>query len=51
MYGCRDYVRIWNMKQEKTEEFLKEIDLSQIEYNIDYWHICNAYETIEKMVF
>lgn len=34
--------------RKKSEEFLKEIDLSQKEDNIDYWHICNAYETIEK---
>ena len=34
--------------RKKSEEFLKEIDLSLKEDNIDYWHICNAYETIEK---
>ena len=34
--------------RKKSEEFLKDVDLSQKEDNIDYWHICNAYETIEK---
>ena len=34
--------------RKKSEEFLKDIDLSQKEDNIDYFHICNAYETIEK---
>ena len=34
--------------RKKSEEFLKEVDLSLKEDNIDYWHICNAYETIEK---
>lgn len=34
--------------RKKSEEFLKNINLSQKEDNIDYFHICNAYETIEK---
>lgn len=34
--------------RKKSEAFLNEIDLSQKDDNIDYWHICNAYETIEK---
>ena len=29
-----------------SEEFLKNIDLSRKEENIDYYHICKAYETI-----
>jgi uncharacterized protein with ParB-like and HNH nuclease domain len=32
----------------KSEEFLASIDLSKKEENIDYWFICDAYETIEK---
>lgn len=32
--------------REKSEEFLKSIDLTQKEDNIDFWFICNAYETI-----
>ncbi len=31
-----------------SEEFLKNIDLSRKEENIDYYHICKAYETIEQ---
>ncbi|WP_242848496.1 DUF262 domain-containing protein [Intestinimonas butyriciproducens] len=31
----------------KSEEFLRAIDLAQKEENIDYWFICNAYQTIE----
>ena len=31
-----------------SEEFLKNIDLSRRNENIDYYHICDAYETIEK---
>lgn len=32
----------------KSEEFLNNLELSRKEENIDYWHICNAYETIDK---
>lgn len=32
--------------REKSAEFLQEIDFSQRENNIDFWFICNAYETI-----
>lgn len=31
-----------------SELFLKNIDLSRSEDNIDYFHICNAYRTVEK---
>lgn len=34
--------------RKKSEEFLNDINLEQREENIDYYHICNAYETIEK---
>lgn len=34
--------------REKSEEFLANIDLSKKEENIDYWFMCNAYNTIEK---
>ena len=34
--------------REKSEEFLKDIDLNQKEDNIDFWFICQAYEAIEK---
>lgn len=34
--------------REKSEEFLKELDLSRKEENIDFWFICNAYESIQK---
>lgn len=30
-----------------SEAFLKDIDLSMADDNIDYWFICNAYQTIE----
>lgn len=32
--------------REKSEEFLKNIDINQKEENIDYWFICEAYQTI-----
>lgn len=34
--------------REKSEDFLTSIDLSRKDENIDFWFICNAYETIEK---
>ena len=34
--------------REKSEDFLASIDLSRKDDNIDFWFICNAYETIEK---
>lgn len=34
--------------REETESFLKEIDLSRSEENIDFWFISKAYETIES---
>ena len=34
--------------REETEKFLKDIDLSKKEDNIDFWFISNAYETIEN---
>lgn len=34
--------------REETESFLKEIDLSRSEENIDFWFISKAYETIEN---
>ena len=34
--------------REKSAEFLKDIQTSMKEDNIDFWFICNAYETIEK---
>jgi hypothetical protein len=34
--------------REKTEEFLTTIDFSMREDNIDFWFICNAYETIQQ---
>ena len=34
--------------REKSKEFLASIDRSKKEENIDYWFICDAYETIEK---
>lgn len=30
----------------KSQSFLEELDMSQREDNIDFWFICNAYETI-----
>ncbi len=33
--------------REKTEEFLNEVDFSLREDNIDFWFICNAFETIQ----
>ncbi|MDE5699038.1 MAG: DUF262 domain-containing protein, partial [Lachnospiraceae bacterium] len=30
----------------KSEDFLKEVDMTQKEENVDFWFICNAYETI-----
>lgn len=34
--------------REKSQDFLENVDLSLKEDNIDFWFICNAYETIEK---
>lgn len=34
--------------RKETELFLKDLDTSQKEDNIDFWFISNAYETIEK---
>lgn len=34
--------------RENSEEFLRSIDLSRREDNIDFWFISNAYETIKK---
>ena len=34
--------------REKTEEFLNTLDFSLREDNIDFWFICNAYETIQQ---
>ena len=34
--------------REKSEEFLASIDCSRKQENIDYWFMCEAYETIEK---
>ncbi|MBO4897713.1 MAG: DUF262 domain-containing protein [Clostridia bacterium] len=34
--------------REKSEDFLSSIDVNRKEENIDFWFICNAYETIEK---
>jgi uncharacterized protein with ParB-like and HNH nuclease domain len=34
--------------REKTEDFLKSIEESHKEENIDFWFICGAYESIEK---
>ena len=32
----------------KSEEFLAAIDRSRKQENMDFWYMCNAYETIEK---
>jgi uncharacterized protein with ParB-like and HNH nuclease domain len=32
----------------ETEKFLEDIDLSRKEENIDFWFLCDAYETIEN---
>ena len=34
--------------REKSEQFLKSIDLSMRDDNIDFWFMCEAYETIQK---
>jgi len=34
--------------REKTSDILADVDLERKEENIDYWFICNAYETISK---
>lgn len=34
--------------REKSEDFLKSIDESRKEENIDFWYICVAYESIKK---
>ncbi len=34
--------------RDNSEEFLRTIDLSRREENIDFWFIANAYETIKK---
>lgn len=34
--------------REKSEKFLKDIDMSMREDNIDFWFICSAYEVISE---
>jgi len=34
--------------REKSEDFLKNIDVSKKEENIDYWFICEAYQAISE---
>lgn len=34
--------------RDKSEDFLKSIDMSRKEENIDFWFICNAYESIKN---
>lgn len=34
--------------REKSEDFLKSVDLSRKEENIDFWFICNAYDSIKN---
>ncbi|MDE5699716.1 MAG: DUF262 domain-containing protein, partial [Lachnospiraceae bacterium] len=34
--------------REKSEDFLMEVDMTQKEENVDFWFICNAYETISE---
>lgn len=34
--------------REKSANFLNDIDISLKEDNIDFWHMCSAYETIEE---
>ena len=34
--------------RENSEEFLKNVDLSRREENVDFWFIANAYETIAR---
>lgn len=34
--------------RENSEEFMRTVDLSRREENIDFWFIANAYETIQK---
>lgn len=34
--------------RKKSEEFLNKVDLSKKDENIDFWHICNAYEKIDN---
>jgi uncharacterized protein with ParB-like and HNH nuclease domain len=42
-----DIFSIYYETRKDSEEFLKNIDLSRKEDNIDYYHICNAYEAIK----
>lgn len=37
--------------REKSEEFLKSIDESRKEENIDFWFLCAAYESIKKWFY
>ena len=34
--------------REKSQEFLTDIDMARKDENIDFWFICNAYETISE---
>ena len=34
--------------REKSQEFLTDIDMARKNENIDFWFICNAYETISE---
>ena len=57
IYKCmNDMASFWSkptfsleyQTREKSAEFLRTLDLSRREENIDFWFIANAYETIRK---
>ena len=47
-YGSGPAFSLSYKTREKSEEFLKSIDESRKEENIDFWFLCVAYESIKK---
>jgi len=47
LYGYKESFALSYEKRPDSESFLKNIDMSKRNDNIDYYHICDALETIE----
>jgi len=47
MLGKQRFVITFETRGEANEPFLKSIDLSRSEENVDFFHICEAYKAIE----
>jgi hypothetical protein len=48
VFGKFSYTLTFETRSKTSGVFLKNIDLSQRDDNIDYHHICNAWEAVEK---